>query len=90
MIQDMKVKDWYNHLINNVTHEEDENGEIVFKQSRIDFLFPHINHENSTNIIRQSGLHSELILSLFLLKNRLLPTKERLKCINLSTTKSCS
>ena len=88
-IQKMKIKDWYLRLIEKVTHEQVEDGAVVLKQSRMEFLYPHIDHLNSARNIRQEGLHADLVSVLFMLKNDLLPTKERLKRLNLCEREDC-
>ena len=52
----MKVHDWYDVLLKkNMTHIE-ENTELVLKESRLEIIYPHINHKNSFQNIRKIGL----------------------------------
>ena len=57
-----------------ITHLPDGSSRL----SRIEFLYPNIDHGNSNLCIRQQGLSSSAISSLFCLKNDLLPSQERL------------
>ena len=74
---DFKVKDWYSRLVKNMTHET-INMEQSLKVSRIEYLYPQIDHSQSHRCIRMSGLSSAQISTLFCLKNDLFPTRERL------------
>ena len=64
----MKVRDWYEHLLKgNMTHEKIE-GELVLKKSRMEILYPLIDHNNSFQNIRKIGLPSSKMSPLWKLK----------------------
>ena len=52
----IKMKNWYKFLIKKyVTHQKSEE-EYVLKPSRVELIYPHINHINSFTNIRKHGL----------------------------------
>ena len=50
----MTVKDWYKRLLKEITH----NPDTSLIQSRTEYLFPFIDHSNSTACIRNKELNS--------------------------------
>ena len=52
----MKVKEWYKFLIKKyVTHQKSQER-YVLKPSRLELIYPHINHTNSLTNIRKQVL----------------------------------
>ena len=73
----MKIWDWYELLLKeNMTHEY-INGELTLKKSRMEILYPLIDHQNSFQIIRKIGLPSSKMSPLWKLKYDLFFTEER-------------
>ena len=67
-ISTMKVRDWYDLLLKeNMTHEK-VSGEYALKKSRMEILYPMINHQNSFQNIRKIGLPSSKMSPLWKLK----------------------
>jgi len=64
----MKVRDWYDLLIQKYMTNYEENSEIVLKKTRLEILYPHINHMNSFQNIRKIRLPSSEISPLWKLK----------------------
>ena len=85
---DFKVKDWYSRLVRNMTHET-INMEQSLKVSRIEYLYPQVDHSQSHRCIRMSGLSSAQISTLFCLKNDLFPTRERLFRCEKASSERC-
>ena len=50
-IVNSKIKDWYQYIIKkNLTHCRGENGEEILRQTRLEYLFPQIDHSNRWKI----------------------------------------
>ena len=85
----MKVRDWYDLLIKeNMTHTK-ENNELILKKSRMEILYPHINHKNSFQNIRKIGLPSSKMSPLWKLKYDLYLTEERKKYCKIAANNRC-
>ena len=85
----MKVRDWYELLLKeNMTHEM-INGELTLKKSRMEILYPLIDHNNSFQNIRKIGLPSSKMTPLWKLKYDLFLTEERKKYCNIATQNRC-
>ena len=86
-----KVQNWYKRLKKKyVTHMWSiESGSFKLKLTRSEFLFPHIDHSNGNEVIRKTGLPLELVATLFMLKNDLLPTQERLYMCGKAVSNRC-
>ena len=88
---DMKISDWYTRLLErNITHSWDqESSSWTLKQSRIEYLFPQVDHGTSIKNIRRSSLPVRVSSVLLKLKLDLLPTQERLFRCNLVSSNRC-
>ena len=79
-MEEFKVKDWYNRIIKNgITHyvdETDNTPKLIL--TRIEYLYPNINHVTAHSTFRLKGLSPTLKSVLFQLKNDLYPSQERL------------
>ena len=54
----MKIRDWYELLLKeNMTHEN-LNGELTLKKTRMEIIYPQIDHQNSFQNIWKIGLPS--------------------------------
>ena len=75
-----KSGDWYRYFLKKfITHTPGNiDGELQLILSRSEIIYPQIDHTNSTRIIRQANLPPRIRTSLFLMKNDILPNKERL------------
>ena len=71
-----------------MTHEN-VNGEYALKKSRMEILYPMINHQNSFQNIRKIGLPSSKMSPLWKLKYDLFLTEERKKYCNIATHNRC-
>ena len=91
-IYTMKSKEWYHRLLEkNVTHYFDSTTENWIRiNSRIEFLFPHIDHDISIKNIRKSHLPSRISSTLYKLKYDLLNTNERLFNCSLRSSNRCN
>ena len=73
----LKTRDWYHIFVKKHLYNlEDESHPLI--ASRIEFLYPNVDHVQSNHCIRITGLSSSLSSALFCLKNYLFPTMERL------------
>ena len=88
-IAHMKVRDWYDLLLKESLTHEKVNGEYTLKSSRIEILYPNINHPNSYQNIRKIGLPTRKMSPLWKLKNDLFLTEEKKKYFNLSPQNRC-
>ena len=94
-VSSMRVKDWYDRLLKKeITHELnviDNARQLVM--TRCEYLYPQVDHTQSWKLLRSPGLSPAMKSTLFLLKNDLLPTRERLlRCKKASSSKclNCS
>ena len=90
-----KTKDWYTHLIKkNYTHYWDPmEQKMMLIPSRIEIIYPQFDHNFAAAFIRQPNLTPRIRSYLFMMKNDLLPTKERLfrlKKVNNSNCDICN
>ena len=85
----MKVRDWYDLLLKeNMTHKK-INGEYALKISRMESIYPMINHSNSFQNIRKIGLPSKKMSLLWKLKYDLFLTEEKKKYFKISSQNRC-
>jgi len=87
----MLIKNWYEKLMKKyITHENNyDKEEKCLKLSRIEFLSPHMDHNNSHMNLRKLGLPSHIMSNLFKLKNDLFLREERKYHCGLSTSNRC-
>ena len=64
----MKVREWYNLLIKKYMTHQVENNDFTPKQTRLEIIYPHINHIKSFQNIRKIGLPSYKMSPLWKLK----------------------
>ena len=64
----MKVREWYNLLIKKYMTHQVENNELIPKPTRLEIIYPHINHSNSFKNITKIGLPSSKMSPLWKLK----------------------
>ena len=73
-----------------VTHETDPiSGELKLKLSRSEYIYPQIDHKNSSLSMRQKGLTPSIRTQLFLTKNDLFPSRGRLLTLKKSDSSIC-
>ena len=85
----MKVRDWYDLLLKKNMTYIDINKELVLKESRLEIIYPHINHKNSFQNIRKIGLPSIKMSPLWKLKYNLFLTEERKKYCHIAANNRC-
>ena len=90
-VDELKIRDWYRRILRNgVTHSKDEGDqEPSCIQTRVEFLYPHVNHETSFTFFHLPGLSPRLKSVLFLLKNDLYPSQERLYRLHKADNSNC-
>jgi len=88
----MSIKNWYKDLLKKYLRHENENSmeKLCMILSRIDFLSPHMDHNNSYSYIRKMELPSHIISALFKFKNYLFLTEERKFHCGLSSSNRCT
>ena len=85
----MKIRDWYELLLKeNMTHEN-LNGELTLKKTRMEIIYPQIDHQNSFQNIRKIGLLASKMSPLWKLKYDLFLTEERKKYCKIATQNRC-
>ena len=69
----MKTKDWFQRLLKvGITHiSEDGDQEPQLIQTRVKFMYPHVNHQTAYTSFRVPGLSPRMKLVLYRLKNDL-------------------
>ena len=89
-VVNMTVKQWYWRFLNKVTHIKNPvTLTEELKQSRVEYIFPHINHKLCFRNIRYSGFPSKIMSVLFKLKYDLYLTEERRYYCKLSNSSRC-
>ena len=73
----MKVRDWYVFFVEPIFRNLEEEGKPLLL-SRIEYLYPNVDHLQSNRCMRLSGLSSKQMSSLYCMKNDLFPSMERL------------
>lgn len=85
----MEVWDWYELLLKeNMTHIK-QNHELILKKSRMEILYPLVNHKNYFQNIRKIGLPFSKMSPLWKLKYDLYLTEERKKYCKIATNNRC-
>ena len=87
----MTGKEWYKKLLNihMLQTYNNDSQQWELKTSKIEFLMPHINHQNKYENIHMRGLNSKTKSTLFKFVNDLLPTNERLSKIQFKESNQC-
>ena len=90
-VEKLSLKDWYKRILEReVTHNSNgDNLESSLIESRMEFIYPHIDHRNSWSVLRINGLSPSLRSELYMVKNDLHPSQERLHRFKKARNSNC-
>ena len=79
-VKTLSLKDWYKRILErDVTHDSNgDNQESFLIESRMEYIYPHIDHRNSWSVLQIKGISPSLRSELYMIKNDLHPSQERL------------